>query len=113
MAETKYASAENQVRSRLGWLRTTIIGLLIAVGCLAFGSYVIVHWTEDQILTTDHWVALVTPLPKQSVVSNTLGTYISDTVFSEAPVEQAISDALPPRAAFLASPLAGQLQTLT
>jgi hypothetical protein len=114
MAERiKNASAKNAAKPRLGWLRATIMGLLIVIGCLAFGAFVIVHWTEDQVLTTDHWVALVSPLPKQPVVSNTLGTYISDKVFAEAPVEQAISDALPPRASFLASPLAGQLQTIT
>jgi hypothetical protein len=107
------ASAKNAAKPRLNWLRTALIGLLIFVGCLASGAYVVVHWTEDKVLTTDHWVALISPLPKEAVVSNTLGSYISDTVFAEAPVEQAISDALPPRAAFLASPLAGQLHTLT
>jgi hypothetical protein len=98
------------------WLRrikAAFAVLLVTVGCISFGAYVVVHWTESQILNTDKWVELVSPLPKQPVVSTALGSFISDKVFTEASVEQKISDALPPKAGFLAGPLAGQLKTLT
>ena len=95
------------------WLRTAGIWLLIAVGSLAFGGYVLVHWVERQVLTSDNWVALVSPLPKQPVVSTALGTYVSDQVFAAVPVQDAITNALPPRAAFLAQPLTNQLHSYT
>lgn len=94
-------------------LRTFCLGLLVAIGCLAFGAFVVVHWAERQILTTDNWVTLVSPLPKQPVVSTALGNFIGAQVFQPAPVEQKIKDALPPRADFLAKPLTDQLKGLT
>jgi hypothetical protein len=56
---------------------------------------------------------MVAPLPKQPVVYNALGSFISDKVFSEATVKQEVADALPPRAAFLSTPLTNQLKNLT
>ena len=99
-----------------GWgsrLRSVGIGFLLIVGCLGFGVYVVVHWAEHQILNTDNWVALVSPLPKQPVVYTALGSYVSKQVFAPAQIEKEITDALPERASFLASPLTDQLQNLT
>ncbi|HEY4161147.1 MAG TPA: hypothetical protein VGM08_03735 [Candidatus Saccharimonadales bacterium] len=99
-----------------GWparLRAVGVGLLIAVGCLGLGTYVLVHWAERQFLTTDNYVALVSPLPQQPVVSTALGNYIGSQVFSNVDVQQKVADALPPRAAFLAGPLTDQLSRLT
>jgi len=99
-----------------GWrnrLRALAAALLVIIGCLAFSAYVVVHWAERQILNTDNWVALVSPLPKQPVVATALGGYISDQVFQNVAVEEKITNALPPQAGFLAGPLAGQLKTLT
>ena len=84
--------------------------LFIAVTCLALGAYSIVRWSEHQVLTTDNWVAFVSPLPKQPVVYTALGSYVSAQVFQAASVQQEIANALPPRAAFLASPLTDQLR---
>jgi hypothetical protein len=95
------------------WLRLTVVGVLIVAACISLSAYVLVHWVERQILDTDNYVALIGPLPQQPVVSTALGNYVADQVFSAAPVEAKIKDALPPQAAFLASPLTSQLQDLT
>jgi hypothetical protein len=94
-------------------LRALAVGLLICIGGSAFGVYVAAHWVEQQILTPDNWVAMVSPLPKQPVVSTALGGYMSDQLFAAVPVQERIADALPPRAAFLAAPLTDQLHGLT
>lgn len=94
-------------------LRTVLVAVLITVSSLALGCYVVVHWAERQILTTDNWVALVSPLPKESVVSKALGSYMSEQIYSSGQVEAKVVDALPPKAAFLAGPLTDQLQKLT
>jgi hypothetical protein len=87
--------------------------LLMVIGSVALGTYVIAHWIEKQVLTTENWVALVTPLPKEPVVSDALGTYVSKRIFTAVDVERAVSDVLPPRAIILAGPLTSQLETLT
>src|SRR5437660_702671 len=94
-------------------LRSAVTALLVISGCLSFSALVAVHWAERQIFTTDNWVAMVTPWPKQPAVYNALGSFISDQVFTNAPIQAEIADALPPKAAFLAGPLTGQLKSLT
>lgn len=89
------------------------MSLLATLCCLAASSFVVAYWLEHRVLNTDAWVATVAPLPKEPMVSTALGTYIGDQIFTAVPVEAKISDALPPKAAFLASPLAEQLQSLT
>jgi hypothetical protein len=100
-------------QSQTSWWRRLAIGILIGVAGLALAAYVPVHWAERQVLNTDNWVALVSPWPKNPKVATALGNYISNQVFVTPAVQQKISDALPPRAGFLAGPLAGQLKTLT
>lgn len=102
--------AGNPWRNRI---RLAVAGLLVAAGSLGFGAYVVVNWAERQILNTENWVALVSPLPQQPVVSTALGSYIGTQVFAAAPIEARIAEALPPRASFLAGPLTDQLRTLT
>lgn len=94
-------------------LRSATVGLLIALGSIGLGVYAVVYWAEKHVLTPDNWVAMVAPLPRQPVVYTALGNHISEQLFSAAPVQQRITDALPPQASFLAGPLTSQLQTLT
>lgn len=95
------------------WVRVAGVWLFGILAVIAFGTYVVVRWVERQILTTDNWVAMVSPLPKQPVVANALGTYISSQVIDTKDIEARISDALPPRADFLAAPIANQVSSLT
>ncbi len=94
-------------------LQISIVILLAAVGCAAVIGYSVAHWAERQILTTDNWVATVAPLPQTPVVASALSNYVTTQIFANVPVQQEITDALPPKAAFLASPLTSQLQSLT
>ena len=94
-------------------LRVFTAALLGTICCLALGTYTLVYWLEHQILTTDNWVHLVSPLPKNEEVATALGNFISEKLFIKAQVEEKVSDALPPRAQFLAAPLTSQLQELT
>jgi len=110
-ATTYPADATEQNLHRV--LRVSLMVLLIAVGCLALVSYSLTHWVEHQVLTTDNWVAVVAPLPQAPVVATALSSYITAQVFNNVPVEDEITSALPPKASFLAGPLATQLQALT
>jgi hypothetical protein len=110
-------SADEPVTQRkhgvLSRLQTILVVLLVVIGSLSAGIFVVVNWSEKQVLNTDNWVSLVSPLPKQPVVYTALGSYISQQLFANVPVQQKISDALPPKASFLAGPLASQLKTIT
>ncbi|HSW79423.1 MAG TPA: hypothetical protein VLG47_01475 [Candidatus Saccharimonadales bacterium] len=111
--KSKQSATDARSANWIRVLRFAIIGLLTAIGCAAMVAYTAAHWVERQVLTTDNWVAMVAPLPQAPVVTTALAGYVTTQIFTNIPVEQEIKDALPPRAAFLASPLASQLQTLT
>jgi hypothetical protein len=106
-------ATETGGHSWLNGLRVFAIWAAVIIGCLSLSSYVLVRWLERQILTTENWVTLVSPIPKQPVVASALGGYISSQVFDSTNVQQKITEALPPQAGFLAGPLSSQLQTLT
>jgi hypothetical protein len=86
------------------------VSLLIALGLISFTVYSAVHWTERQLLTTDNWVAMVTPLPKNDTVATALSNYTVQQVFTATDLNDRIKEALPDRAAFLVPVLTAQLQ---
>ncbi len=106
MAVKKPAKAKTE--SRFGW-RGLVITLLSVVGIVSLLGYMMVHWTERQLLTTDNWVELVSPLPKDPQVSSALGTYTVDKLFDATDLQSKITEALPDRAAFLAPTLTERL----
>jgi len=93
--------------------RLVVVLLLVFIGCLALIGFTTAHWAEHQILTTDNWVAVVGPIPRQPEVGTALSDYVTTQLFANVPISREIANALPPRASFLAGPLASQLQSLT
>lgn len=100
--------AKNNKRSSI-W-RAALVYILLVVGLASLTGFMVVHWVERQILTTDNWVEMVTPIPKNAEVANALSTYAVNQVFTATDLENRITQALPDRAAFLAAPLTDQLQ---
>lgn len=99
-------------RRAITYLRLSALTALTTLGCLAVIAFTVTHWLENHILNTDAWVATVAPLPQEPVVNAALSSYITGQVYSNVNVEQRIQNALPPKASFLAAPLASQLHTL-
>ena len=95
---------------KINWRGMTIWALTL-LGILFLTSFTLVHWTERLILTTDNWVKVVTPLPKNEEVATALSQHAVDKLFEDVDLEQKISDALPRRAAFLAAPLTERVET--
>ena len=104
----------NSVRSRPagGWRRLAV-SLLTVVGLVSLTGFMVVHWTQRQLLTTENYVELVAPLPKNEEVASALSQYSVDRLFSKINVEQKVEDVLPTRAAFLAPPLTERLEART
>ncbi len=90
--------------------RGICVSLLVLLGLISFTTYTAVHWTERQLLTTDNWVEMVTPLPKNETVASALSAYSVQQVFSATDLNNRIEEALPDRAAFLAPVLVTQLE---
>lgn len=99
-------------RLRHGML-LVVSGILLTVAGFAFAVYVPVRWLENQVLTSDNWAAYASKLPKNYDVSWALADVITKQIFKNVPIEQRVSEALPPRAAFLAGSLSDQLQGRT
>ena len=100
-------------RRWLSRLQAFLVGLLVLLSSVALGAYLVVDWAEHQVFDTDNWVALVSPLPKEPVVADALGGYITTQIFASGAVQQKIEEALPDRAVFLAGPLTSQVKSVT
>jgi hypothetical protein len=109
------ASANSQLDTRgrrhrrLTMARQIIAALLVVIAALGVTLSVIGVWAGRTTLNTDRWVETVTPLDKDPAVRAAVSVYLTDQVFKTLNVDQRVKEALPPKAAFLASPLTGQV----
>ena len=94
---------------RLTMWRGIIAAVLVVLAALGVTLSVVGVWAGRTTLNTDRWVETVTPLEQDPAVRAAVSTYTTEQIFSTLNVEQRVKEALPPRAAFLASPLTGQV----
>jgi len=94
---------------RVTVLRQIVAAVLVFVAALGVTMSVVGLWAGNTTLNTDRWVATVTPLDQDPAVRAAVSTYTTQQIFSTLNVEQRVKEALPPRAAFLASPLTDQV----
>lgn len=92
---------------RITTFRQIVAAVLAFLAALGLTFSVIGLWAGNTALNTDRWVATVTPLSQDPAVRAAVATYSTEQIFTTLNVEQRVKDALPPRAAFLASPLTG------
>jgi hypothetical protein len=91
-------------------LRRVAAAAFIIVAAFAMVASMVGLWAANTVLNTDRWVATVAPLPKDPQVSAAVAEYATGEVFRVLDVEARIAAVLPPRAAFVAGPVAGQLR---
>lgn len=94
-------------------LRTVLVVILVGLTSLSVVVWTAVRWTESRVLSTDNWVAYITPLPKNPEVSQALSGFIVSKVFDATNAQKKIQEVLPPRAAFLVPPLTEQIEGIT
>ncbi len=85
--------------------------IAMAVALLVVGN--LFFWAGNTLTKTDRYTATVSPLIKNTDVQNAIALYGTKQLFSNVDVNQVISNALPPRADFLAPSIAGQVQSRT
>lgn len=95
-------------RAREG--RAIAAALLIAITAFALVFSVVGRWSARTALNTDRWVATVVPLRQNPQVAAAVAGYATTQVFRAVDVEQRLRTVLPPQAAFVVGPLAGQLR---
>jgi hypothetical protein len=98
-------------QQRVTRLRAIVAALLVVIAALGVTASVIGVWAGRTTLDTDRWVETVTPLDQDPAVRAAVSATLTDQVFNTLNVQQRVQEALPPRAAFLATPLTGQVRT--
>jgi hypothetical protein len=94
---------------RVTMLRQIVAALLVLIAALGVTLSVVGIWAGRTTLDTDRWVETVGPLSESPAVQAAVSTYMTDQIFTTLNVDQRVREALPPRAAFLAAPLTGQV----
>jgi len=113
MTQTVAAPAtQNAPKARAPRWRRWTAGFLIVLSCILAPLSVISIWVRNIVLNTDRYVETVAPLSANPAVIDTAATNITNALFDNIDVEKEIEDAFPPRADFLAAPLATGLRTV-
>ena len=95
---------------RVTVFRQILAALLVVVAAVGCTLSVDGVWAARTTLDTDRWVETVAPLDESPAVRAAVSTYMTDQIFETLDVQQRLQEALPPRAGFLAAPLAGQVR---
>jgi hypothetical protein len=106
--------AEPPIRTATGdrW-RRIFSWVLVVVTCLLAVLSVVAVFGRNQLLNTDDYVATVAPLASNPAIQEAVATQVSAQLIAHTNVEERVKKALPHRAAFLATPIAAELQTVT
>ncbi len=86
--------------------RRLLVGLLVLLFALLVPITVASTWAHRTLLNTDHYVSTVAPLAEDPAVQAALARTVTDQLYATLDPQAIIQDALPPRAAFLAGPIA-------
>ena len=98
-----------QREGRVTVFRQIVAAVLVFVAALGVTLSVVGLWAGNTTLNTDRWVATVSPLSQDPAVRAAVSAYTTEQLFTSLNVEQRVKAALPPKAAFLASPLSEQV----
>lgn len=90
--------------------RIVAIVLIVLAGILAPISTTGV-WLRNQVTDTDKYVRTVSPLVDDPAVQDLVADRVTQRLFEEVDVQQAVEEALPERAAFLSGALTSGLET--
>lgn len=91
--------------------KSIAIAVLLIIFALSVTAYTGVRWAEKNLLSTDGYIALISPLPRDPAISTALSVFATEKLFTGVDVQARITEALPDKAQFLAAPLTQQLQS--
>jgi hypothetical protein len=94
-------------------LRSISAVVLIVVGSILAPIAGITVWVRNQVLSTDRYVATIAPLSKNPAIASVVATQVTQQLYNRIDLQSEIKDVLPPRADFIAAPLAGAIKSQT
>ncbi len=97
--------------SMLARWKQVSVAVLLVIFSLSVTAYTGVRWTEKNLLSTDGYIELVSPLPRDPAISTALSVFATEKLFTGVDVQGRIAEALPDKAQFLAAPLTQQLRS--
>jgi ABC-type sugar transport system permease subunit len=86
--------------------------IVLVVACILAMTSVLVVFVRDQALDTDTYVATVQPLASDPAVQSAVADAVSARLVASTNLKQQVTDALPPSAGFLATPISVGLKTV-
>ena len=105
-------AADRGVRS-LGWVRSTAVVVLMALGFVLVPTAGVAVWTRNTLLNTDRYVETVAPLADSQPVIDDVANAITDEIFAQVDVEALLEENLPPELSFAAGPITSQVESTT
>ncbi len=95
-----------------GWRTAAIVFCVaLATAVLIVGN--LLFWAGDTLVNNQKYTETVTPLLQDTAIQSAVASYTTTKLFENVDVDQVVQEALPPRAEFLAAPLAAQVQNGT
>lgn len=95
------------------WWRAVLSVLCIVIATIAMVVMIAAQYTRDNVLSTERFVEIVSPLPQQAPVANALANYTTTALFNAVDTEAALKGFLPPKLEPLAVPLTATLKQKT
>lgn len=93
-------------KSALIVLCVGLAGALLVVGNILF-------WAGQTVTNTDRYVETMAPLIENTTIQQGIAAYATSELYKTVDINALTTEVLPPRASFLAQPLAEQIQTHT
>ncbi|MFL6136965.1 MAG: hypothetical protein ACJ74O_04110 [Frankiaceae bacterium] len=95
---------------RRGWVRRTAVGVLVALFAVLVPVTATAAWTHRTVLNTEAYVATVRPIASDPAVTSAASRQVTNQLYATLDPQSIIANALPPKAAFLAGPIADALK---
>jgi hypothetical protein len=102
---------QTRVIHKHGRLRSILVGFLVLLSCLTLVITGVTIWTHYTVLNTNGYMKLIGPVGKDPQAIKALSSYVASQVVTASDLQGRAQAALPPKAAFLAGPITGYVQS--
>jgi hypothetical protein len=109
---TTAAPSSQTAPPRARW-RTVLAWILLVVGIVLTPVTLSAVWVRNALLDTNHYVETMAPLARDQRIQVALATKITNEIFADERVQDAISEQLPDSISFLAAPASEALRQTT
>lgn len=92
--------------ARRARFRRVVVGVLVVLFAVLVPVTTVATWTHRTVLNTDAYVSTVAPIASDPAVTQAVSREVTDQAYAALDPQQIIAGALPPKAAFLAGPIA-------